>query len=120
MIGARERQAHRYKGTKMTLNSEVITPRQIAELFEPTQGAKTLVSKLPEILPFPVSMRTKVQTLCVARTIADLEDSDELNALHVAKAALKYTRPLLASIEERRMLPISPEQVLDKARIRTP
>lgn len=117
---ARQLQAKRFKGTGKTLNSEVITPREIYDLFNPTEGAKKLVEKLPTCLPHPVSMRTKVQTLLVARTIADLKASPDLCALDIAEAALQYTRPLLAPIEERKRLPISAEDLLDRAGIRTP
>lgn len=117
---ARQIQAQRFKSTSITLNSEVTTPGEIYELFNPTRGAQLLVEKLPRCLPYPVSMRTKVQTLLVARTIADLKASSELCALEVADAALRYTRPLLAQVEERKVLPISPEDLLDRAGIRTP
>jgi predicted ATPase with chaperone activity len=113
-------QAQRFEGSPRTLNSEVETPREIYELFGPTKGAQLLVERLPHYLPYPVSMRTKVQTLLVARTIADLKEDPEMNAFHVAEAALRYTRPLLARIEERKDLPVSAEDLLDKARIGTP
>lgn len=117
---ARKLQAQRFAGTGRTLNSEVETPHEIYKLFEPTDGAKQLEEKLPKLLTFPVSTRTKVQTLCVARTIADLKNKSELGATEVAEAALRYTRPLIASIEERRLLPISVQDLLDKAKIRPP
>ena len=117
---ARKMQAQRFEGSSRTLNSEVETPREIYELFSPTKGAQLLVERLPHSLPYPVSMRTKVQTLLVARTIADLEEDSEMNALHVAEAALRYTRPLLARIEERKDFPISSEALLDRAGIGTP
>ncbi len=58
-----------------------------------------------------------MQTLCVARTIADLQESEELKAAPIAEAALYYTRPLLAAIEERRQLPDTVKAFLAKARL---
>lgn len=117
---ARQLQVDRFQGTGRTLNSEVEKPKEIYDLFDPTRGARLLAERLPRVMPFNVSTRRKVQTLCVARTIADLRGDPELSALDVAEAALRYTRPLLARIEERKLLPISAKDLLDRARIRTP
>lgn len=120
VMNARRMQADRFSDHGLSLNSEVQTPNVIVGLFRPTKGAKKLVSKLPEVLPYAVSMRTKVQTLLVARTIADLEGCRNLLAKHVAEAALRYSRPLSASIEERKVLPISIQGLLKDARISEP
>lgn len=119
---ARRVQAARFADRDETLNGEVKTPDEIHELFRLTRSAYVLAKRLrdSDILPYRVSMRTLVQTLCVARTIADLAESEELTALHVAEAALRYTRPLLAKIEDRRLLPLSEQQLLDRAQIHSP
>jgi magnesium chelatase family protein len=117
---ARKLQAKRFINTSKSLNSEVETPREIYNLFNPTKGAQLLVEQLPSCLPYPVSTRTKVQTLLVARTIADLKEDPQMNALHIAEAALHYTRPLLARIEERKELPLSAQDLLNRAKIITP
>lgn len=122
MERARRLQADRFAGRDGTLNGEVKTPDAIHELFQLTRSAHALARRLRDgdILPYRVSMRTLVQTLCVARTIADLAASEELSAMHVAEAALRYTRPLLAKLEDRRLMPLSEEQLLDRARVHSP
>ncbi len=117
VMRARKRQALRYQGSKRHLNSEVTTRDEITAFFHLSDGARKLEARLSDVLPFHVTTRTIVQTLSVARTIADLADSDELAAVHMAEAALRYTRPLLADIEERRKLPPTEAELLKRARV---
>ncbi len=114
---ARKRQAARFARSNTTLNSEIEVPAQAWEYFALTPGADQLARRLHLLLPYPVSMRTRVQTLCVARTLADIADEDNLSAWHIADAALHYTRPLLADLEERRRLPLTEAHLLRKAGI---
>ncbi len=117
VVKARKHQAERFGGTRRALNSEVETPDEIKALFGLSDGAERLAECLHAVLPYPVSMRTRVQALSVARTIADLEDSEEVSPMHVAQAAIRYTRPLLADIEERRQAPLTETALLQRAGI---
>jgi predicted ATPase with chaperone activity len=100
------------------LNSEVEAPDEVALYFALTDGANQLASGMNRLLPYPVSMRNRVQTLAVARTLADLAGKEQMSAWHIAEAALRYTRPLLADIEERKQLPMDEAALLQKAGVR--
>jgi magnesium chelatase family protein len=119
---ARERQAGRFqperRGSRRLLNSEVEAPDEVALYFALTDGANQLASGMNRLLPYPVSMRNRVQTLAVARTLADLAGKEQMSAWHIAEAALRYTRPLLADIEERKQLPMDEAALLQKAGVR--
>lgn len=80
---ARERQKHRYKGTDVSFNAE-LQGSAVYEHCVPDQRAEALLSKAYSKMQF--SVRSYHKILKVARTIADLEDSDLIRSSHIAEA----------------------------------
>jgi magnesium chelatase family protein len=88
---ARELQKRRYK-TSAHLNS-AMTNAQIKQLGQITPEAKALLDAAAEKLD--ISARSYMRTIKIARTIADLSESDTITAEHLAEA-LQYRQPARA------------------------
>lgn len=99
---ARRPQAQRFCAEpNRTLNSDVVAPREIVEKFELAADVESELRSAPKTIPARAPMRTKVVTLAVARTIADLDGSDELGVEHLGEA-VEFTQELSADRELRR------------------
>lgn len=86
VLAARNRQQKRFAGTGFTTNKEMGV--RDLETFCPLDAASTqLLRQAAERLQF--SARSYHRTIKVARTIADLADSDAISTAHVAEA-LQY------------------------------
>jgi len=83
---AREIQAKRFKGQKFDLNAKM-SSRLVKEFCPVPQKAKTLLKSAIET--FALSPRTYFKILKTARTIADLDQQDQILAEHVCEA-LQY------------------------------
>lgn len=83
---ARERQTERYKGTAVYCNA-LLTPSMLHEACPLTDAANTMLGKAFERMG--LSARAYDRILKVARTIADLDDSDIIDVPHIAEA-LQY------------------------------
>ncbi|MFZ2681719.1 MAG: YifB family Mg chelatase-like AAA ATPase [Patescibacteria group bacterium] len=86
VLAARQLQSHRYHELNIDTNSELQSPelRQYCQLDEAGQALMTsAVNKLA------LSARAYTRVLKVARTIADLAESETLNSNHLAEA-LQY------------------------------
>ncbi len=83
VIKARERQQKRYEGTGITCNAR-ITPKLLAEFCPLDDDAKVLLQSAFESLG--MSGRAYDRILKVARTIADLDNSDVIGSNHIAEA----------------------------------
>jgi magnesium chelatase family protein len=81
---ARERQLKRF-GTD-TMYNGYMTPEMIEEHCKVTQEAQNLIKKAFETLH--LSMRGYHKLLKISRTIADLEDSDDILPKHVQEALM--------------------------------
>ena len=80
---ARERQLERFKGTKMTCNAEM-GPTEVRDFCQTdTSGEKLLKAAVQQL---HLSARAYHRVLKVARTIADLSETDALTASHIAEA----------------------------------
>ncbi len=80
---ARARQRARFAGTGITANAD-IPPGKLKEMCPLTDEAQTILKNAFERLG--LSARAYDRLLKVARTIADLADSDVLTAAHIAEA----------------------------------
>jgi magnesium chelatase family protein len=85
---ARELQKQRYQ-TSAHLNS-AMSNNQIKQLGNITEEAKALLDAAAEKLD--ISARSYMRTIKIARTIADLAESPEIKAEHLAEA-LQYRQP---------------------------
>ncbi len=83
---ARKLQNERYKGTGITCNA-MLTPSMLSEYCVLTDGAKALLKNAFERIG--LSARAYDRILKVARTIADLDESKEIDTCHIAEA-LQY------------------------------
>ncbi|MBP9850976.1 MAG: YifB family Mg chelatase-like AAA ATPase [Candidatus Peribacteraceae bacterium] len=86
VTAARKRQAERFKKQGFSTNKEM-TVRDIETFCPLDLKSQTLLKQAAEKLKF--SARTYHRTIKVARTIADLADSDDIGINHVAEA-LQY------------------------------
>ncbi|MFC1913817.1 ATP-binding protein [Chloroflexota bacterium] len=80
---ARDRQLGRFAGTRLTCNAEM-KPTEIREFCQVEEAAQGLLKAAMKQLY--LSARAFHRILKLARTIADLEDSDIIKAHHVAEA----------------------------------
>ncbi len=81
---ARQRQAHRYADhERLRLNADV-EGRMLEEVATPDPEGRALLSKVAE--RFGLSARGYHRVLRVARTIADLDESENVRRNHVAEA----------------------------------
>lgn len=83
---ARLRQARRFKGLQISTNGEMTT-KHVKEFCPLTSECQSLLGKAVRNLG--LSARSYYKVIKVARTIADLEDSEEILVSHVAEA-LQY------------------------------
>ncbi len=83
VVAAREIQRKRFTGTKLTANSEM-TPAEVREFCQVEDAAQSLLKSAMKQLY--LSARAFHRILKLARTIADLENTDIIKAHHVAEA----------------------------------
>ena len=83
MQAAREQQLERLKGTKMTCNAEM-GPSEVRDFCNVEPSAEKLLKAAMQQLH--LSARAFHRVLKLARTIADLADTDLIAANHVAEA----------------------------------
>lgn len=83
VIAARGRQLERFTGTVLTCNAEMAPP-EIREFCQTEEDAQALLKRAMEQMH--LSARAFHRVLKLARTIADLADSDIIRAEHVAEA----------------------------------
>jgi magnesium chelatase family protein len=86
VMGARDRQAKRFAGLGIHSNSEM-TPQQIKQFCILDAAGQGLMQKAIQRLH--LSARTFDRILRLSRTIADLNDAENLQASHIAEA-LQY------------------------------
>jgi magnesium chelatase family protein len=84
IVAARERQTARLAGTGLTCNAQM-SPRLLRERGAATPGALRLLYELHD--RNSLSARGHGRILRVARTVADLEGSDEVLSDHILRAA---------------------------------
>lgn len=80
---ARERQLERFKGTKLTYNSEM-GPKEVREFCKSDREGERLMKAAFQQLH--LSTRTRQSALKLARTIADMAGSEMVLANHIAEA----------------------------------
>ncbi|HLJ35209.1 MAG TPA: ATP-binding protein [Ktedonobacteraceae bacterium] len=80
---ARDRQLQRFKGTKVTCNAEM-GPAEVHAFCEVEPFAEKLMKAAMQQLH--LSARAYHRVLKLARTIADLAESDPIKANHIAEA----------------------------------
>jgi len=80
---ARSLQRERFKGTKLTCNAEM-SPTEVREFCQAEESAQSLLKAAMKQLY--LSARAFHRILKLARTIADLENTDIIKAHHVAEA----------------------------------
>ncbi|HLI05661.1 MAG TPA: YifB family Mg chelatase-like AAA ATPase [Ktedonobacteraceae bacterium] len=80
---ARERQLERFKGTKLTCNTEM-GPNEVREFCQTDPSGEKLLKAATQQLH--LSARAYHRVLKLARTIADLAGSDMIMANHIAEA----------------------------------
>ncbi len=90
ILGARERQAHRFQGTGISTNGEM-SARDIENSILLTDAVKNLLKQSAQKLG--LSPRGYHRLIKVSRTIADLADEDAISESHVLEA-LSYRAKL--------------------------
>lgn len=85
IANARTRQATRFN-SESKLNADM-SNQELKTIANLAPSAKTILDQAAN--SFSLSARAYMRTVKVARTIADLDDSDEINAQHIAEA-LQY------------------------------
>lgn len=84
VIAARKIQAERFKGTSITCNA-VITDNKLQQMCPTDDGAESILKNVIDNLG--LSGRAYSRMLKVARTIADLDNSEVIKRKHIAAAA---------------------------------
>ncbi len=92
VTAARSLQRQRFKGTKLTCNAEM-TPTEVREFCRLEEPAQSLLKAAMKQLY--LSARAFHRILKLARTIADLENSDIIKTHHLAEAIQYRPRSLL-------------------------
>lgn len=94
VTAARERQRERFAKLNLPFRTNADATGEVIQHFTPENPeAKQLLERATE--NFRLSMRGYTRTLRVARTIADLEGSSEVQAHHIAEAVSYRQAPLL-------------------------
>jgi magnesium chelatase family protein len=83
VLGARERQLHRYRLDGIRTNAQ-LKPRFLKRYCGLETAAQELLGQA--LTKLGLSARAHGRIIRVARTIADLADSDKIEPLHVAEA----------------------------------
>jgi magnesium chelatase family protein len=83
VVAARARQLERFHGTKLAGNAEM-TPSEVREFCQVEESAQSLLKAAMKQLY--LSARAFHRILKLARTIADLDNSDTIKAHHLAEA----------------------------------
>jgi magnesium chelatase family protein len=83
VTAARARQQKRFSGTQLTCNAEM-TPAEVREFCRVAEPAQSLLKTAMKQLY--LSARAFHRILKLGRTIADLENGDEIKAEHLAEA----------------------------------
>jgi len=83
VIAARDRQRQRYRSEGTYTNAQ-LKPRQLKRYCGLDQTAQDLLEQA--MVRLRLSARAHGRILRVARTIADLAESDKIDAMHVAEA----------------------------------
>jgi magnesium chelatase family protein len=83
VMGARERQAHRFRDTPGALNG-TMSPRQIRTVCKLGAEAESLLKAAMEEMGLTARAHDKI--LRVSRTIADLDSSENITAVHLSEA----------------------------------
>ncbi|MBN1433915.1 ATP-binding protein, partial [Candidatus Fermentibacterales bacterium] len=84
VLAARNRQSSRFSGTRAVYCNAQMTPRQIREVCRTSRAVSSLLEAAIDRYGF--SARAYDRILKVARTIADIEESQSIAADHVAEA----------------------------------
>lgn len=87
VMAARERQKKRYEGTKIRFNGELCA-KDIEKYCFLGKKQQEMMKKIFHSME--LSARAYHRMIKVARTIADVEDSDEIEERHLAEAACYY------------------------------
>ena len=83
VVMARKKQKERLKGTKLVCNSEMGT-KEVKEHCKLTEDCVTLLKQA--VSKYNLSARSYYRLIKVARTIADLQDKQEITSDHIAQA----------------------------------
>jgi len=84
VVLAREKQSERFKGQEDVYNNSMMSSQMVKEICKINEGGKILLKTAMEKLG--LSARAYDRILRVARTIADLAKSDQINIEHLAEA----------------------------------
>ena len=92
MVAARSLQRERFEGTDLSSNTEM-TPAEVRDFCQVEESAQSLLKAAMKQLY--LSARAFHRILKLARTIADLENSDIIKANHLAEAIQYRPRTMI-------------------------